>query len=572
MDVSNQKIADMFNEMADLLDIEGDNPFRVRAYRNASRIVSDFPQKITDLVAQGKDLTQWPGIGKSLAEKIATIVKTGRLPQLEVEEKRIPPVLVELTKISGLGPKRIKAIYYAYHVKSIAELQKLAEEGKIAALPGFGEKTESAIKAGLKQLMNTPLRLRLDTAAQIADAIIAYLQQYPGLEKLDVAGSYRRYKETVGDLDLLAIAKNGEEMIQYFVKYPEVARVLSQGETRSTVLLKNGFQIDLRVMPKESYGAALYYFTGSKSHNIAVRTIAVKHKLKINEYGIFKGKRQIGSKSERDIFSLLNMQYIEPELRENNGEIEAALEHRLPKLVELSDIRGDLHSHTNETDGHYTLAEMAAAAQAKGYEYLAITDHSQRLTVANGLDRKRLLAQIKAIDKLNEQLKGFTVLKAIEVDILEDGSLDLPDDVLKELDLTVCSVHSKFNLSEKKQTERIVRAMDNPHFKILGHPTGRLLNRRSPYALNLSRLLQAAKERGCFVELNAQPERLDFSDIYCRMAKEIGVKVAISTDAHSIYHFDFMRFGVGQARRGWLEAKDVINTRPLRELRKLLRS
>jgi DNA polymerase (family 10) len=570
MDVPNQKIADMFNEMADLLDIEGNNPFRVRAYRNASRIVSDFPQKITDLVAQGKDLTQWPGIGKSLAEKIATIVKTGRLPQLEAEEKRIPPVLVELTKISGLGPKRIKAIYYAYHIKSIADLQRLVDEGKIAALPGFGEKTESAIKAGLKQLMNTPLRLRLDMAAQIADEIVAYLQKYRGLEKLDVAGSYRRYKETVGDLDLLAIAKNGEKLIQYFVKYPEVARVLSRGETRSTILLKNGFQIDLRVMPKESYGAALYYFTGSKSHNIAVRKIALKHKLKINEYGIFKGKRQVGGKSEHDIFSLLNMQYVEPELRENNGEIEAALENRLPKLVQLSDIRGDLHSHTNETDGHYTLAEMAAAAQAKGYEYLAITDHSQRLTVANGLDKKRLLAQIKAIDALNEQLKGFTILKAIEVDILEDGSLDLPDDVLKELDLTVCSVHSKFNLSEKKQTERIIRAMDNPYFKILGHPTGRLLNRRSPYVLDLSRLLQAAKERGCFVELNAQPERLDFSDIYCRMAKEVGVKVAISTDAHSIYHFDFMRFGVGQARRGWLEAKDVINTRPLRELRRLL--
>jgi DNA polymerase (family 10) len=266
------------------------------------------------------------------------------------------------------------------------------------------------------------------------------------------------------------------------------------------------------------------------------------------------------------------MQYVEPELRENNGEIEAALKHKLPKLVELSDIRGDLHSHTNETDGHYTLAEMVAVAQAKGYEYLAITDHSQRLTVANGLDKKRLLAQIRAIDALNEQLKGFTILKAIEVDILEDGSLDLPDDVLKELDLTVCSVHSKFNLSEKKQTERIVRAMDNPHFKILGHPTGRLLNQRPPYALDLSQLLQAAKERGCVVELNAQPERLDFNDIYCRMAKEVGVKVAISTDAHSIYHFDFMRFGVGQARRGWLEADDVINTRNLRDLRKLLQS
>jgi DNA polymerase (family 10) len=572
MDVPNQKIADMFNEMADLLDIEGNNPFRVRAYRNASRIVSDFPQKITDLVAQGKDLTQWPGIGKSLAEKIATIVKTGRLPQLEVEEKRIPPVLVELTKISGLGPKRIKAIYYAYHIKSIADLQKLVDEGKIAALEGFGEKTEAAIKAGLKRITDTPLRLRLDIAERIADSIVTYLQQCPGLEKLDVAGSYRRYKETVGDLDLLAIAKEGEELIRHFVDYPEVARVLSKGETRSTVLLKNGFQIDLRVMPKESYGAALYYFTGSKSHNIAVRKIALKHKLKINEYGIFKGKRQVGGKSERDIFSLLNMQYVEPELRENNGEIEAALKHKLPKLVELSDIRGDLHSHTNETDGHYTLAEMVAVAQAKGYEYLAITDHSQRLTVANGLDKKRLLAQIRAIDALNEQLKGFTILKAIEVDILEDGSLDLPDDVLKELDLTVCSVHSKFNLSEKKQTERIVRAMDNPHFKILGHPTGRLLNQRPPYALDLSQLLQAAKERGCVVELNAQPERLDFNDIYCRMAKEVGVKVAISTDAHSIYHFDFMRFGVGQARRGWLEADDVINTRNLRDLRKLLQS
>lgn len=358
--------------------------------------------------------------------------------------------------------------------------------------------------------------------------------------------------------------------MERFVNYEEVHHVMARGTTRSTVVLQSGLQVDLRVVPQVSYGAALHYFTGSKAHSIAVRKLGQNKQLKINEYGVFRGNKRIAGRSEEEVYAQVDLPYIEPELREAQGEIEAAQHHKLPTLVTLEDIRGDLHAHTNATDGRNRLEEMAQAAQAKGYQYLAITDHSQRLSMTNGLDAKRLAQQIDAIDRLNAKLNGFVLLKAIEVDILEDGSLDLPDDILKALDFTVCSVHSKFQLSQQRQTERIMRAMDNPYFTILGHPTGRLIQERAPYDVNMERLLQAARQRGCFLELNAQPARLDPPAMYCKMAKEMGVKMAIASDAHSVNDLDLMRFGIGQARRGWLEADDVINTRNWNALQKLL--
>jgi DNA polymerase (family 10) len=388
---------------------------------------------------------------------------------------------------------------------------------------------------------------------------------------MEIAGSYRRRKETVGDLDILATCKKGSKVMDSFVEYEDVEKVLSKGKTRSSVVLRSGIQVDLRVVPQVSYGAALHYFTGSKEHNIAVRKMGVKKNLKINEYGVFRGEKRIAGKTEKEVYKQVALAYIEPELRENRGEIEAAKKGQLPPLIKLKDIRGDLHTHTKSTDGRYKLEDMAKAAEKRGYEYFAVTDHSKHVTVAKGLNAERLARQIEEIDRLNQKMKGIRILKSIEVDILEDGSLDLPDSVLKELDLVTASVHYKFNLSQEKQTERIIKAMDNPLVNIFCHPTGRLINERRPYEVNIERLLEAAQERGCFLELNAHPDRLDLNDAHCKLAKDMGVKVAISTDAHSIDDLDLMRFGISQARRGWLEAEDVLNTRRWEELKKLLK-
>jgi DNA polymerase (family 10) len=390
------------------------------------------------------------------------------------------------------------------------------------------------------------------------------------VKQVIVAGSYRRRKETVGDLDILVTCEKGSPVMKGFVEYDEVDAVISRGTTRSTVSLRSGLQVDLRVVAEASYGAALYYFTGSKAHNIAVRTIAVKKKLKINEYGVFKGKRRVAGRTEKEVFKAVGLRYIEPELRENRGEIEAAQKNRLPHLVSVSDIRGDLHVHTKATDGHHSLQEMAEAAKKLGYAYLAITDHSKHLSVAHGMDEARLRRQLHAIDRLNAKLKGIRVLKGVEVDILEDGTLDIRDSVLKQLDLTVGAIHGGFGLSRSKQTERAIRAMDNPYFNLLAHPTGRLINQRGAYELDMERVMEAALERGCYLELNGHPDRLDLNDVQCRMAKDMGLKLAISTDAHATSNLQYMRFGVDQGRRGWLEPTDVLNTRPWRELKRLL--
>jgi DNA polymerase (family 10) len=570
MPVHNSDIAEIFNTMADLLDIEGANQFRVRAYRNAARTIGGFSQSAADMVERGEDLTALPDIGKDLAGKIKEIVETGDLGALQKLERRTPSELSSLMKIAGLGPKRVKVLYQELGITTLEGLKKAAESGKIRELEGFGEKTEEAIIEEIEHKGAEKGRIKLIIAEQIADPLVHYLQAVEGVKEVVVAGSYRRRKETVGDLDILVTCKKGSEVMERFVNYEDVKKVISEGKTRSTVQLRTGLQIDVRVVPQVSYGAALHYFTGSQAHNIAVRKMGVKKKLKINEYGVFRGEDRVAGKNEQEVYEQVDLPYIEPELRENWGEIEAAQQDKLPSLVTLKDIRGDLHTHTKETDGHHTLEEMAAAARDRGYVYLAITDHSRRLTMVHGLNPKRLSKQIEAIDRLNEKMDDIFVLKAIEVDILEDGSLDLPDEILKELDLTVCSVHYKFNLSRKKQTERIMRAMDNPFFHILAHPSGRLINEREPYEVDIERLMEAAKERGCILELNAHPDRLDLTDRDCKMAKEMGVKVAISTDAHRTTDLDFMRFGVGQARRGWLEPDDVINTQSRTQLMKLL--
>lgn len=570
MPIHNREIAAMFYKLADLLEIEGDNTFRVRAYRNAARVIEGLSQNIADMLDEGQDLTELPGIGDALAKKIKTIIKTGKLPKLEKEEKHLPGVLLELMKIPNLGPKKIKLLFDTLHIKNKDDLKKVIASGRIQKIKGFSKKTEAVIKDGLDKLSRTEKRIPLIEAEEVAEPLLNFIKNIKGIKEVIVAGSYRRRRDTVGDLDILATAKKGATVTVEFVKYDEISEVISKGTTRSTVLLRSGIQVDLRVVPQVSYGAALVYFTGSKAHNIAIRKIAVQKKLKINEYGVFKGKKRVTGKTEKEVYQQVGLPYIEPELREDRGEIEAAKRKKLPKLIKLEEIRGDLHCHTTATDGQNSIESMAQAAAELGYEYIAITDHSKHLTVAQGLDRKRLLQQVKQIDRLNEKSKNIVILKAIEVDILEDGTLDLPDDVLKELDFTVCSVHYKFGLSRKKQTERVIRAMDNTYFNILGHPTGQLLGKREPYEIDLEKIMEAVKERGCILEVNAQPERMDLNEIYCKMAKDRQIKLVVSTDAHHTNQLTYMHFGVDQARRGWLEKKDVINTLPLKSLLKVL--
>jgi DNA polymerase (family 10) len=572
MTVHNADIAAIFEEIADLLEIQGENPFRIRAYRNAAREMESLGVPAADMVAKGEDLTELPGIGDDLAAKIKEIVETGKCKALEKLHKQLPPTISALLKIPGLGPKRVKTLYQQLEIKTLDQLKKAARDGRIRDLAGFGEKTEATIREALEQHAEAAQRFKLAVAAQYAEPLAAYLKQSRNVKQVEIAGSYRRCRETVGDIDILATTTGASDVMERFAAYDEVRDVLAQGETRATVILKCGLQVDLRVVPAESFGAALHYFTGSKAHNIAIRKLGQQKKLKINEYGVFRGEKRVSGETEKEVFAAVGLPWIPPELREDHGEIEAARAGKLPKLVELSDLCGDLHAHTKATDGHNTLEEMAEAAKRFGLEYLAITEHSRRLTVAHGLDPKRLRRQMEEIDRLNETLKGITLLKGIEVDILEDGHLDLPDEVLAECDLVVGAVHSKFNLSRRKQTERILRAMEHPHFTILAHPSGRLIGTREAYDVDMLKIIRAARARGCFLELNAHPERLDLLDVNCQLARDEGVLVAISTDAHGVRDFENLRYGVGQARRGWLEKKDVLNTRGLTELKRLLKA
>ena len=568
----NADIAAVFEEIADLLEIQGANPFRIRAYRNAARMLSELPQEAMQLLRRGMDLTELPGIGADLAEKIKEIAESGHCSLLDRLHTELPPAITELLKIPGLGPKRVKALYHDLDVQTVEQLYRAARDGRIRALPGFGEKTEHNILQAIETHADPVRRFKLAVAVQYAEVLEKFLAAIPGVTRVTVAGSYRRMRETVGDLDMLvtAAAETASQVIRQFTAYDEVTDVLSAGVTRASVVLGCGLQVDLRVVKAECYGAALHYFTGSKTHNIAIRRMAQQQGLKINEYGVFRDKIRIAGETEASVYAAVGLAYIPPELRENCGEIAAAKTGRLPRLIDRADLRGDLHAHTQATDGHNSLREMALAGLSAGFEYLAITEHSRRLTFVHGLDAARLAQQCDEIDRLNGELTGITLLKSIEVDILEDGNLDLPDSVLSRLDMVVGAVHSGFNLSRAKQTERILRAMQRPYFTLLAHPTGRLIQRRAPYDVDMLHIIREAKSRGCFLELNAHPERLDLLDTQCRMAKEEGVLISVNSDAHSIYDFANLRFGVGQARRGWLEKDDVLNTRSLQALRPLI--
>ncbi|MGA9856053.1 MAG: DNA polymerase/3'-5' exonuclease PolX [Gammaproteobacteria bacterium] len=570
MPADNSEIAELFNRYADLLEIQDANPFRVRAYRNAARVVTGSTRGISELVAEGRDLDELPGIGKDLAAKIAVIVHTGKLPQLEQLQKRIPRALSALMHLPGLGPKRVKRLFRELNIRSFEDLKRAARSGKLGALPGFGAKTVAHILASLENRSPGPQRFKLADAELIATPLLAYLRKIPGVRRVEIAGSYRRRRDTVGDLDIVVIGARDSPVMARFVKYDAVATVLSKGTTRTSVQLHNGMQVDLRLMPEVSYGAALYYFTGSKAHNIAVRKIAVAKGLKINEYGVFRGPKRIAGRSEQDLFAAVGLPYIPPELREARGEIEAARAGTLPDLISLTDIRGDLHAHTIATDGHDTLAAMVEAARALGYEYLAITDHSRHVSVAHGLNAKQLLAQMRAIDKLNNKLKDFHVLTGTEVDILEDGSLDLPDSVLMQLNVVVAALHYNLDLPAAKQTARILRAFENRYIHILAHPTTRLINARGEITANMDKIYVAAAATGVAMEINANPDRLDLDDVHARAAHQAGCKLAISTDAHTIAGLGCMRLGIDQARRAWLEASDVLNTMPYSRLLKAL--
>jgi len=566
----NDEIAGLFDEIADLLEIEGANPFRIRAYRQAARTLRGLERPAADLLAQGKDLTELSGIGADLAGKIAEVVATGHVAMLDRLHGELPAGLVELLRVPGIGPKRAKLLHDKLGIASMAGLQRAATAGKLEGLPGFGAKSIAAIATAAKTQVEKPRRPLLASVQPEADALIKHLRGARGIGECIVAGSYRRQRETVGDLDILATAKDSRPVIDRFVAYDRVAKISAQGPTRATVILASGLQVDLRVVPAQSYGAALVYFTGSKPHNIALRKLAIARGLKLNEYGVFKGERAVAGETEASVYRAVGLRVVPPELREDRGEIEWARQRPFPSLIETSDLKGDLHCHSKASDGQASIAEMAEAARRFGLSYLAITEHSRRLGIAHGLDARRLGRQIDEIDRLNDRLKGIVLLKGIEVDILEDGALDLPDTILGRLDLVVGAVHGAFNLAPEKQTARLLRAIDHPHFSILAHPEGRLLESREGMSFDMTRVIEHARQRRCFLELNAQPERLDLSDIYCRAAKEAGVLVSIGSDAHRPADFNYLRFGIGQARRGWLTAKDVVNTRPLSQLKPLL--
>jgi DNA polymerase (family 10) len=563
--VHNADIARAFDEIADLLELEAGNPFRVRAYRNAARVVGELGLDVAERVTAGGELPKIPGIGADLAGKMREIVATGRCALLEEMRARFPAGITELLRLPGLGPKRVAALHQRLHVGSLDELRRAARAGRLRGLPGFGEKTEEKIAAAVDAQLSKERRFKLALAAQYAEPFARHLGAV-------VAGSYRRMKETVGDLDFLVASRDAARAVEGFVGYPEVAEVLARGTTKATARLAGGIQADLRVVPPESFGAALHYFTGSKAHNIAIRKLGIERGLKINEYGVFRGTRRIAGETEESVYAAVGLPYIEPELREAQGEIEAAARGELPDLVTLADLKGDLHAHTRATDGRGSVAEMAAAARACGLQYLAITDHSRHLAMAHGLDPGRLARQGAEIDALNARRPGIAILKGIEVDILEDGSLDLPDGALSRLDVVVAAVHSKLDLPRDRQTARILAALDNPRLRVLAHPTGRLIGEREPCDVDMLAIVRKARERGVALELNAHPDRLDLTDVHCRMARDEGALIAIGTDAHAVDGFRDLRYGVGQARRGWLGRADVLNARPLTGMRRWLES
>ena len=572
--MENREIARILSEIGEYLDMQ-EVPFKPRAYEKAANAIAELEEGVVEIYKKDglKGLENIPGVGASIAEKIEELIKTGRLRYYEDLKKDIPVKLDELTRVEGLGPKNIKKLHEKLGVKNLDDLEKAAKAHKIRGLEDFGEKSEENILAGITFLRMHGTRFILGNVMPLAEKLKERLEKVPGTSKVTIAGSYRRRKETIGDLDILVVAKNSKQVMDYFVNQQEVDRVLAQGPTKSSIRLGSGIDVDLRVVPAESYGAALAYFTGSKAHNVHMREIAQKKGMKLNEYSLSKaspgagrprGDKIIAGKSEEEIYKALGLAYVEPEMREDLGEVELAISNTLPKIIQYGALLGDLQTQTDWTDGKDSIEIMAKAAIRAGLKYIAITDHTKRLAMTNGLDEKRLKKQAVEIDKVNKKLNGkIKVLKGSECDILKDGTLDLSDEVLKALDVVGISVHSQFNLTRGDQTARITRAMENPNADILFHPTGRLINKRKAYDVDMEEVIKTAKRTGTILEINALPERSDLADEYIRKCVDSGVKMSIDSDAHSVNHFGYLDLGVAQARRGWATKADIINAWPL---------
>jgi DNA polymerase (family 10) len=577
--VDNKAIANLLYETADLLEIDGQDSFRIRSYRNAAQAIENLPQRIADLISEPKKVLEIPGIGKGMLLNLQEIFKDGRLTvHAELLEKYHPSML-QLLRIQGLGPKTIALIWSAYKVSDVDGVEKLARAGKIRELPRMGEKHEQKLIKAIEDYRRIGGRYLIDHAEIEAEKLAKHVATLPGIDKITPAGSLRRGRETVGDLDILVTGKcciddaQRAAAIQHIAKYPPLMEVIASGDNKISFRLRSGMQVDVRLLPPSSFGAAMQYFTGSKAHNVALRQRALKMGYTLSEYSLaqLETEKPVAGKSEEEIYTKLKLDFIPPEMRENLGEIDLASEHKLPELITTADLQGDVHMHTVETDGKNTIEEMAEAAKARGYRYIAITDHSKNLAFANGLDDQRALTHIQRIREASNRINGITIFAGIEVDILGEGDLDLSDDVLSQMDVVIASVHSQFNQSRAQMTERLLKAIENPNTSILGHPTGRQLLRRDAYALDLDAILKAAAVHTVAMELNAYPERLDLNDVHLRQAKQHGVKVVINTDSHHISHLDKIRYGILQARRAWLTKEDVLNTLPTAEFAKAMK-
>ncbi len=565
--MKNKELAEIFDKWADILEFMGDNPYHIRAYRNAARLIRDLSEDIELLAKEGK-LSQLPGIGQRLQAKILEFLRTGKISEFEKLKSQVPDTIFTLLEIPGIGPKTVKLLYEKLGVRSLEDLKRAIERGELLKLPGFGPKKVEKIKKGIELFEKSGGRILLGVAVFIADRIVNQLKEHSAVDRISVCGSTRRMKETVGDIDILASGKNNLEIIEAFVNLPNVKEVLWKGPKKATVIVEEGEQVDLRVSEPDSYGAALQYFTGSKAHNIHLRTICLKLGYKLNEYGLFKGEEKIAGRTEEEIYSALGMDTPPPEIREDTGEIEAALEHKLPKLVGYGDVKGDLHLHSNWSDGASTIEDYVKKALEFGYKYIAITDHSKSLRVANGLSEEDLLRRNYEIDKLNEKYGNrIRILKGTEVDILPDGSLDYPDEILSQLDFVVASIHSRFN---QDNTERLIKAMNNPYVNAIGHPTGRIIGQREGYKLDIEKIMKTALETGTALEVNSYYNRLDLKDSHCRIAVKLGVKLVVSTDSHHIDHMWMIKLGIGTARRGWAEKKNILNAYSLKTLMKFV--
>lgn len=571
--MKNQEIAKIFYEIAFFLQMEGDK-FRPIAYERAAITLEGLEEDIEKIYKSGgkEALRKIPGVGESIAEKIEEYLKTGKIKYYEDYKKKYPINLDELMGIEGLGPKRLKVLYEKLKIKDLKSLEEAAKSHKIAPLFGFGEKTEKNILESIEFAKRAKGRFLLGDILPRVREVYEKLKNLKEVERIDVVGSIRRMKETIGDVDFLVISKNPEPIMDFFVSLPGVIKVWGKGTTKSSVRMREGFDMDIRVLAKRSYGAALQYFTGSKEHNIALRKIAIEKGFKLSEYGLFKGSKMIAGENEEEIYEKLGLDWIPPELRENRGEIEAALKKNLPKLINYKEIKGDLHLHSDWDGGANSIEEIANYAIKMGYEYIGIADHTKFLKIEHGLDERKIRERNKEIDKLNEKFKGkIKILKGCEANIMPDGSIDISEDCLKELDFVIAGVHSKFKMSKEEMTERIIKAMKNPNVDIISHPTGRLIQKRGEYEIDLEKILKIARETGTILEINSYPERLDLNDINIKKAKEMGVKMVINTDAHQVDQMRYIEYGIAQARRGWAEKEDIINCWPLEQLLKFLK-